>query len=588
MSAGVFSRRVVFCAVCAGTVLFAFPGQTSTRPVTPPVTAVSISDGDDWSLPAWVTPASDYVFYSEDASPAFHINTHVIDVTWRQLNPSPGVYTQNLTDSWNEVGSGEAFNFGTFADQRSWPGHYWLRVWMSGEQWAPAWVLSDCGIPASQRWLDHSQQDRHIPLWNPCVWNHAKNLYRTVLQDWGVRNDPRFELAYVPGGFYYTEFDFDVMWAAFQDGVTSTGALLAWLADMRQSLVAIADGENNDPNDDYHHKLMYTGQDYPFDFIGTGFGAFELHARDATTAGMGVRSGITELFNFHLNETPAYGSHIQPDGHVTIDENAPVHQNNHVIGNENECYNSCGFSTNDPYYAVVMSNLKALQLRTNHLYVAPDDSYMADYPAHWDWVEKELGKKAHNAPDAWVALREYEDRFWVNDQPENDISWNGKPWLHNFERWLVQKDIAPDGQSRRGSELRQNVLGVDNGTSYEGRRTDLAAGQNALYFFVQDNFAFGPVASLQLKVTYLDNNNASWQLEYRNHNGQLVSHGVTNSNSGGKKTATFSLLDPLFDNGLTGGADFRLFNNGPQDIDVQFVRLIWQTDPIIFAHGFEP
>ncbi len=549
--------------------------------------AASISNGDDWSLPAWVTAASDYVFFSEETSPAFHVNTHVIDVTWRQLNPAPGVYSQTLSDSWSEVGSGEVFNFASFADQRAATGHYWLRIWLSGEQWAPAWVLNDCNIPASQRWLDHSQQDRHIPLWNACIWNHAKNLYRTVLQDWGVRSDPRFELAYVPGGFYYTEFDFDVMWAAFQDGVTSTTALLDWLADIRQSLVAIADGENSDSSDDYHHKLVYTGQDYPFDFIGTGFGAFELHAGAATAAGMGVRSGITELFNFHMNETPAYGAHIQPDGHVSIDESAPVHAGNQVIGNENECYTSCGFNTNDPYYAVVMSNLKALQLRTNRLYVVPTDSYMADYPDHWHWVEKELGKKADNAPDAWVALREYEDRFWVNDDPANTINWNGKPWLHNFERWLVQKDQPPDGQSRRGSDVRSNVLDPDNGTAYEGRQTDRASGQDYLYFFVQDNFAQGPVHDLQIKVTYLDTNNANWQLQYRTANGQMSSQQVANGNSGLRKTATFTLPQALFDNSLTGGADFRLYNGGQSDIEVLFVRLIWQNDPIIFRHGFE-
>ncbi len=386
--------------VCGCWLLFSTAWAAAPLPSTIHGGAPVISPGDDWSLPGWVTPVSDYVFYSEDADAAFHVNSHVIDVTWRQLNPYPGVYTQSLADSWSEVNGDATFSFDSFASQRAQPGHYWLRIWMSGEQWAPAWVLSDCNIPAGQRWLDHSGQDRHIPLWNPCIWNHAKNLYRTVLQDWGVRSDPRFELAYVPGGFYYTEFDFDVMWAAYQDGVTTTTDLLAWLADVRQSLAAIADGENTDPDDDFHNKLAYTGEDYPFDFIGSGFGAFEHHAADATAMGLGVRSGITELFNFHLNESPAYGSHIDTDGHVRIDESAPVHANHAIIGNENECYNSCGFSTADPYYAVVMSNLKALQLRTNRLYVVPADSYMPQYSDHWDWVEKELGRNAGNSPDA--------------------------------------------------------------------------------------------------------------------------------------------------------------------------------------------
>ncbi len=65
--------------------------------------------------------------------------------------------------------------------------------------------------------------------------------------------------------------------------------------------------------------------------------------------------------------------------------------------------------------------------------------------------------------------------------------------------------------------------------------------------------------NLLLKVTYLDNN-----------------------------TATFTLPDARFDNGLADGANFRLYNGGAQDIEVTFVRLIWRNNPVIFAHGFEP
>jgi hypothetical protein len=546
--------------------------------------AATITVGDDWSLPAWVTPSSDYVFFNENNSPTFNINNHVIDLTWKQINPAPGVYSKTNTATWTEVVSGgSTFNFDSYNDQKALAGHYWLRIWLSGEQWVPAWVLTDCNIPTTQRWLDHSQQDRHIPLWNTCIWNHAKTMYTEVLQNWGIKDDPKMEFVYVPGGFFYGEFDFDVMWAAFQDGSVTTTELLTWLADIRTSLVNIMGNQAK--------KLMYTGQDYPFDFQNEVAGAFELHATQAVDAGMGVRNGISELFNFHLNETPAYGSHIQADGHVTIDENYIVHSQNHVIGNENECYNACGFSTADPYYAVVMSNLKALQLRSTHLLVETVDSYLSQYSAHWNWVRHELGKKADNAPEAWVALREYEDKYFaLNNHPDHDINWNQRPWLHNFERWLVQKDIAPNGMSRRGSEIRSNVLDPDNGISYEGRLTDRSNNQDYLYFFVQDNFAFGNTSSMQIKVTYLDTGTTQWQLQYRNNLGNLVTESVSNSNSGSKKTATFTLTNASFDNGMTGNADFRLYNGGSSDIEVRFVRLVRLVKPLgetIFINGFE-
>jgi hypothetical protein len=542
--------------------------------------AATIAIGDDWSVPTWVTPSSNYVYFNEISSPAFHINNHVIDVTWRQINPAQGVYSQTNTDSWTEiVAGGETFNFDSFADQRALAGHYWLRIWLSGEQWVPQWVLTACNIPITQRWVDHSQQDRHIPLWNACIWNHAKTMYQKVFVDWGVKDDPKFEFAYVPGGFFYSEFDFDVMWSAFQQGAVTSNQLLTWLQDIRTSLVSILAEQ--------HGKLMYTGQDYPFDFSGEPYGDFELHARDAVNAGMGVRNGISELFNFHLNETPAYGSHIEADGHVSIDESFVVHKNNHVIGNENECFNACGFSTDDTYYAVVMANLKALQLRSTHLLVETEDSFMAVYANHWNWVEHELAKKVHNAADAWVALREYEDRFFVDAAPVNNVNWSGKPWLHNFERWLLQKDQAPDGQTRRGTDVRTNVLDADNGTSYEGRRTNRASNQDYMYFFIQDDFAFAHSPFMQLKVSYMDTGNTQWQLQYRNSNGQLITEAVTNSNSNALKTATFTFDNAVFDNGMTGNADFRIYNGGVNDIEIRFVRLIRMRNPIIFADGFE-
>ncbi len=548
--------------------------------ITFSINAATITNGDDWSLPAWVTPTSDYVYFNEFSNPSFHINNHAIDVTWRQINPAQGVYSQTNTDTWTEViVGGETFNFESFASQKSEAGHYWLRIWLSGEDWAPAWVLADCGIPPSQRWLDHSQQQNHIPLWNTCVWNHAKTMYQHVFQTWGVKDDPKFEFAYVPGGFFYGEFDFDVMWSAFQDNSISAPQLLTWLADIRTSLTTILG--------DQHGKLMYTGQDYPFDFQNTNSGAFELHAKQAVDAGMGVRNGISELFNFHLNETPAYGSHIQSDGHVTIDENYIVHTQNHVIGNENECYNACGFSTTDPYYAVVMSNLKALQLRSTHLLVETVDSYMSTYASHWNWVEHELGKKAYNAADAWVSLREYEDKYFADNTPTNNITWTGKPWLHNFERWLVQKDVAPNGMSRRGSDIRNNVLDVDNGTSYEGRLTDHANNQDYLYFFIQDNFVKGSSPNMQIKVTYLDAGTAQWQLQYRTTSGQISSSSVTNTNTNTTKTATFDLVNANFNNAMTANADFRIFNGAVHDLEVKFVRVIRKNNPIIFANGFE-
>ena len=88
-----------------------------------------------------------------------------------------------------------------------------------------------------------------------------------------------------------------------------------WHARMLSDLVAIMNGENADPTDDFAYKLVFTGEDYPFsERFGDRVAFF---ARDAVEAGMGIRNGISELFNFHLGEIPAYGTTIGADGHLS-------------------------------------------------------------------------------------------------------------------------------------------------------------------------------------------------------------------------------------------------------------------------------
>jgi len=99
-------------------------------------------------------------------------------------------------------------------------------------------------------------------------------------------------------------------------------------------------------------------------------------AKRATDAGIGIRNGIPEMSSFHLNEAPAYGSHVQPDGHLghpttcprsfvapvlrgdpvpsvaslhvpVVDETLPTHNGEYVVAMENECFTDCGFDAGD-------------------------------------------------------------------------------------------------------------------------------------------------------------------------------------------------------------------------------------------------
>ncbi|WP_456379997.1 hypothetical protein [Thiolapillus sp.] len=538
--------------------------------------AATIVDGDDWSLPSWSLPVDDTRFYSEHASPANHVNVRVIDLTWRQINPNPGEYSTTGT------GSAAGMSFPSLQDQLTIPGKYWLRIWVTGENWAPAWVKSDCNI--SNTWTDHDGQAKHLPIWDACVWGHVKNMYRQVFLNWGLAADHDMLFTHVPGGFYYTEFDFDIPFQAAKDGL-GFAEFSNWFHSAMGELVAIANGENSNPEDDYAWKLVYTGEDFPFD--STWNGATNLFARDAVQAGMGIRNGITELFNFHLNHTPAYGAAIAPDGHIKINEDWPLLTDKRTIGAENECYNACGYHAKDLYYAIKMSNLKVLQMRSKRLYVVPGDSYLSTYSAHWDWVRNSLGKQRHNSADAWVALRTAQDKYWNYD---NSHTWNDAPWVRNLERWLVQKDIGTNGMTRRGSDHRTDEIDADNGESWEGRITDHANGHDYFYFFIDDVFATAYQQQWQLKVTFVDKGGSNWWIEYMNEQSLVSSVSIPRSNSGLARTTTVDLPGAQFNNQLPNAADFRIFNGGTEDLEIRFVRLIKNRRPVvavIYEDGFE-
>lgn len=529
-------------AACAGPTALATPA------------GVTIVDGYDWSVPPGVAPRPDSGFYSEHADPALGLDVHVLDLTWRQLEPEPGVLRKD------RVGHAQGLDFGSWNDQRRDGGRYWLRLWMSGVDWAPAWVVEQCGV-APITGAD-SLGTLHLPLWNPCVWDKARALFRRVLVDEGVLADPDFVLAYVPGGFTWGELDFDpIDRAARFDGLRFE-TFRAWFAQMVADLVAIGG--------DRAGRLIYTGEDYPF----AGFGAGDdLLARDAVTAGLGIRTGITEVSNNHLSEVPAYGARIGPDGHIVVDEDWVLRRPGRISAAENECYNHCGYSTHDDdelAYAIRLSNWKALQLRVSWLYVVPTDSYLAEHAEHWRWVRAELGRTVDDAFDGWVVLRAAEDRYW---QYEDAVTWDGKPWVQNLERFVVQRDVAPDGVSALGSEVRDRVLDPHNGMAYEGRRTDAATGGTSLYFAVEPRWLRG-AHDVEVHVTFLDGACGSWHLAYATALGRATAGPIRCTDRRAIRTARIRLPDAHFGGALPDHTDLAVVRDTPADVEVRYLRVI--------------
>ena len=514
-------------------------------------TGVTIVDGDDWSLPGWVRPAPNSGYFSEEADAAELVAVRSVDLSWRQLRPSS---EQTLDRS--SSGSAQGMSFDGLDAQLAQPGDFWMRIFASGEDWAPAWVAEQCDVASYGPDYDG---ERHLPIWDECVWGHLIDTYRMLFVDLGLASDPRLRFVYVPGAFTWAEYDYEMVTAAADAGDLDEESYLAWYDHAWSDLVALF-GDNA-------HKLVFTGEDYPWGPFGA---ADDLLAREAVDAGMGIRTGITELANFHLSEAPAYGSHVEPNGHLSVDETLPVHSGRYVVATENECFTDCGYVTSEPYYAVRQANLKALQLRVNWMYVVPGPSYMAEYPEQWDWLRLSLGQTAETSADAWAAFRDAEDTFWVDPESgpfDDPASWPSRPYVRNLERWLVQVDEPGSVAHRTEADAHVHVLEEDNGTAYEGLSTDVAAGDTGFVLDVDPRFAAAASGRIVLKVTYLDEGDGGFAID----TGSGTSAAVERTGSGTWRTATIALPDGA----LAASARLRIsLAPDADDLVVRFVRLV--------------
>lgn len=519
---------------------------------------VMVTEGDDWSLPDWVRPAPNSGYFSEDADASELVAVRSVDLSWRQLRPSADGGLDRTAS-----GSAQGMAFDSLEDQLREPGDFWMRIFASGEDWAPAWVAERCGVASYGP--DYDGQ-RHLPIWNACVWDHLLDTYRMLFVDAGLASDPRLRFVYVPGAFTWAEFDYEMVTAAVDAGDLDEREYLDWYSHAWSDLVELF-GANAD-------KLVFTGEDYPWGPFGA---ADDLLARQAVEAGMGIRTGITELSNFHLSEAPAYGSHVEPNGHLVVDESLPIHSGRYVVATENECFTDCGYDTDDPYYAVRQANLKALQLRMNWMYVVPGPSYLAEYPEQWDWLRLSLGQTAGTSADAWAAFRDAEDTYWAEPDSgpfADPASWQTRPWVRNLERWLVQVDVPGSVAHRTDVDVHAHVFEEDNGVAHEGLSTDVAAGDTGFALDVDPRFAAAASGPVVLKVTFLDAGSGAFVVDTP----AGPSSAVERAGTGSWRTATIALPEGSLSASGAGPVRLRIsLASGADDLVVRFARLVRTT-----------
>lgn len=516
---------------------------------------------DDWWLPSWVEPLPDVIgFYGENPNSVPDQTLKLVTFRWSDVNPQEDVYDWSILENALQGNN-----------------NIYIRLENSDVNHCPQWLsqkypdLQPLKLSSYMDNFDNYSDGYFYPMWHPGFKQEFTKLLQSF-KDKGFGYNPRLKFAYIPGAWKWGEFDLNFVGYMKSQGMTPND-YYQWFTELIDTYIDAFGQENA-------HKLMYTEQDV----IPLAEGDWEWRnfidrklTKYAFEKGLSTRFGLLEKYNFVNTDMPNYGiSIVNSDGHnyMEVNESSPlISDPQRFIGSESEeIYNEN--ITVDNYLQLKMTALKNLQVRANVVFMGREIWNRA--PELHNYMMKSLGRHYYDSPDAWCALREAKDdyTFFLYGISSN-------PWVRNFERWLVQREVNPDGNTVKTYYANTSV--PHNDESYEALRTDSASGNNYIYFGVDDRFIKGGSNQIQIKVTYLDNNSSQWWLEYDAADGNIYkpSNKIQNSKDNKWKTVTFYINDAAFLNRQREGMDFSIFNGGLDDITIRFVRVIKENPPSI-------
>lgn len=528
------------------------------------------AEEDDWSLPDWVQPSDHsgiivYDFEYFDYPPGVK-DIATVGYRWRDLNPEEGVY------DWRPL-----------EDDIQNSKEVYIRIGLSDTMHVPGWLFDKYPDLRDKAFKVHEYNDffeedsegYFIPFWHEGVKRELKQFFK-AFKDRNFQADPKVHHMYIPGAYTWGEYSRVSDEIMERDGLTPED----YVTHFKELIDIFADAFEGHEN-----KLVYTGSDvltkdtseYWRDGVGRQPSAYVVEK------GLGYRTGQLEKFNFVETEMPHYGHSLLVAGGKnyirTDDFNPMIADSGRITANENEAF--CFWDYPCDYYHLKMSVLKQLQFRHRYSYTN-HYAFEIDEPVHQYFILT-AGKQYYDSPDAWCALREAKDEYqwWTHYPDRKDF------YYANWERWLYQREVEPGGMTQRAYYIDDEPYLPANGDAYEARQTDISAGQNYIYFDVDDKFMYEGPHEVEIKVTYLDDFEGDWELQYQGSEETYQSMTATNSNDRKWKTVTFEIDDGYFANGQTGENDFRLFNGGNHDLTVRFVRIIKIKDPGIISSATE-
>jgi len=515
-------------------------------------TPVRVAPGWDWSLPDSVKPVP-YSGFVTWGHKRFHewITVCGLHVGWKELNPAPGQYRWDLLEQ--RIAANRAAGMRT--------GLHLMGVERKG---IPDWVIEQFHPPIIDvPVLSENQPWRLqiVPPWHPQV-EKAFSAFLAAFNTSGIARRDDVVYAYIHGispsrGEELFLRPVDVALLERDTGLTAE-KLGAWLRGRTDAMLTAFKGVES--------KLAWMS-DGP---IGPN-PAYRQATQDlwsyALEHGAGIRGGGID-FQHVLFDSPAWATQLDADGHCLVDDDAPTIAQRRFRGDENEEYGKYWewrFGPAEQYdYRHRICSLRGLQMRQNFQMVSPETLKLN--PDLNRYVMLTQGYRRDDSPDAWAYLRQCQIRRQGKERPVN-----------NIERWLVQRDV-PGSRSVAVERVDRHPLWMDVKEQHfdlDARRTDRAAGQDGLAFQLDRTFWPRPAAA-QIKVTYLDRAAGRWRLVWTAEAGQIVqSAAVENTGDDQRKTATFDVAKLAAAGGLAQGMDFRLVAEGPGDLVVHMVRVIY-------------
>ncbi|HEV2780879.1 MAG TPA: RICIN domain-containing protein [Actinophytocola sp.] len=569
------------------------PNQTWTVGMSVPAPpTVEVRNGEYWALPSRYPAQSRYGGLNQIWGRAINwsptTDMHWVGAFWRDLNPAEGTYR------WDRI---ESIS-GTFSyslNQLAAVGQTAL-IWTilgtvdnNGNWHAPQWILDKCAAAGTPVTVINNGSERWgLALWEPCPRAEVKRFIVEMFSKY--RTDERVKYAYATtfnaGEFWMPA---DVYNDAANKGLTPE-ILRTYAKDIIDAWVTALGVK----------KVVWT-HGGTWDLPGAAGSAETDWVNDYAllTLGTQLREGNGESVSAHLSQ-PRIGQTLEVVQPTPLGAQPPqVHyyltaQTIHEMGREGMSYygnefeiarlvipdeNNDGEFENYEYYRMAVLNM----LRRGHnwaifpheLRTGTNDAANPRFAALRDYFRQSAGYPVDESPDAWAVLQMFYDDCY-----------NGTRRYHNYEKFLLQRDVAPGGRTilteqHTWAPDQYGFCRVGEGGStqpavtYFARRTDHASGNDYIYFDVDSRYAPPTERIFKIAVNYRDIGTAQWRLQYSTATTATASTPtVTNTNSGALKTAIFSLTDASFRGAQLGAMDFRIYNGGSTDVTIRSVRVI--------------